>query len=125
MLEHIALEVVKADITGFYQDIFGGKVNGKFELNAEDSRNIFSIDRSVEITYVTLNQVEFELFVNEKASNTSFNHICLLQPTAKVIYERANKKSYNTYLRKSKKGETYFIKDRNQNLFEIKSPYNI
>lgn len=124
MLKHIALDIIKADLYDFYQDILGGTFTRQFKLNAMDSQNIFNIDKSVEIHYVMVNQVEFELFVHEKTSITSFNHVCLQQPNATAIYEKANKKKYYTYVRKSKMGETYFIRDRNQNLFEIKPLIN-
>jgi hypothetical protein len=119
-LIHIALHVNEKDVNSFYLDVLHGKVERTFELSKEVSSEIFNIDKNVKVVQVSCHGVDFELFINDDPLLPTFAHVCLLSRQAKKIMERANLKGYHTYVRNNSSG-TYFIRDANNNLFEIKT----
>ncbi len=126
MLKHIALEITESDIQDFYVAILGARIKNQFLLNEEDAEQIFNIRKSADVYYLSLDQVEFELFIHTNLPGDTFNHTCLTIANARKVFELANARGFWTHLRKSGDNETYFIKDKNGNLFELKNkiPYN-
>jgi hypothetical protein len=121
MLKHIALEIHETDLQDFYTAILGGKLSYQFHLEEKDVFRIFNIHQSVDVYYMMLGQLEFELFIHPGGDCRTFNHTCLVTEKARDIYELAKKNNFWTHLRKSNSNETYFLKDKNGNLFEIKN----
>ncbi|MFB6341407.1 VOC family protein [Saccharicrinis sp. FJH62] len=119
-LKHIALEVRESDINAFYVEILGGKILSGFVMKEVDADIVFNIKRKVKVCYVSLYEIEFELFVNEKKECNGIQHICLEMGDAEHVYKSALQQSYWCHLRTSGQGEAYFIKDANGNMFEIK-----
>jgi len=119
-LRHIALEITKEDLYSFYKEILKGKIKRSFTLGEELAKEIFARNDSVEVYYLQIGSLELELFVNGEEQDKSFNHICLELSNASDICKSACDNNYWTYARTSSNKETYFIKDSNENLFELK-----
>lgn len=121
MLKHIALEISEKDIRDFYIDILGGEIVNQFVLNKEIAKEIFNIHEAVKVYRFSLKNLEFELFVHKYFNRNTLSHTCIEMEDASNIFKRAYKKNYWVHLRKSGSNNTYFIKDNNGNLFELKS----
>ena len=124
MLKHIALSITERDLNDFYIDILGGRLIGNSILRQKDASQIFDINKQVDVYYLELDNIELELFINPVLSDTSFNHTCLEIDSADKIFMHAFDKNYWTHLRNSSERETYFIKDKNGNMFELKNKIN-
>ncbi|MGD2034038.1 MAG: hypothetical protein PVF73_03205 [Bacteroidales bacterium] len=123
MIKHIALEIDKSDLRNFYVNILGGKIGKQFVLDREDASEIFNIHRSADIYYLSLEEVDLELFVREHPGRSTFHHFCLETGKAKTIYLLAKEKGYWTHVRNPGDRETYFIRDKNGNTIEMKHSY--
>jgi len=120
-LQHIGLQVSEKDVDSFYLDVFHGKIERTFDLSKEVSAEIFNVDKNVEVVIVSVEGVDFEFFINDIPQFRTFAHVCFKSNRAKKIMERAIQKGYRTYSRKNSSTETCFIRDANNNLFEIKT----
>lgn len=119
-LIHIALHVNEKDVNSFYLNVLHGKIERTFELSKEVSSEIFAINKNVKVVQVSIEGIDFELFIDDDPQLPTFAHVCLHSEWAKKIMERANLNGYRTYLHKNNSMETCFIRDTNYNLFEIK-----
>lgn len=120
MLKHIALEVLKSDIQNFYIEILNGNVSHKFTLNKGESEELFDISKQFEVQKLDINNLQFELFIHESIEQDSLCHLCLEVNKAKEIYDKANESGYWNRVRNSNGNKTYFIRDKNRNMFELK-----
>ena len=120
-LIHIALHINENDVNSFYLEVLHGEIIRTFELSKEVSSKIFNIDKDVKVVQVSCQGIDFELFIDDDPLPLTFAHVCFLSEQAKKIMERANQNGYRTFLHKSNSMETYFIRDTNYNLFEIKT----
>jgi len=120
-LIHIALHVSDKDIQSFYIDVLNGKVIRTFELSKEEASEIFYINKTVNVSQVSCEGIDFELFIDNDLDLPSFAHVCFQSLQAKEIFEKAKLKEYRTYIRNNNSSITYFIRDTNNNLFEIKT----
>ena len=122
MIKHIGLQVKAKDIPLFYEKILGGKKGRSFVLTETDAKNIFNFHTRVDVIYIRAEGVNFELFVDENTPSKSFTHICLTHRNAERVFIEARQAGFWTHLRQKAGGasKTYFIRDNNQNLFEIK-----
>lgn len=121
MLKHIALEVIKNDIQDFYIEILGGSVSHQFTLNESDTEHIFEFRKAIKVHKLKLNNIQFELFVHESIEHDSICHICIEVPNAKELYTCAIEKDYWHRMRDTNNNKTYFIRDKNRNMFELKN----
>lgn len=128
MLRHIALEVKESDIQDFYVNILGGTISDQFKLGKEEANKIFQVPKELEIYKLKLvnlqsegRNLELELFVHDCIEQDCLQHICLQVENASNVFQRASEKHYWAYLRKANNKETYFIKDHNENMFELKN----
>ena len=121
MIKHIALEVKEKDIKDFYINILKGEMKYQFKLDKKDANQIFNIEHPTNVCYLSFGKFDLELFVKPNKSEKTFNHICIEIEKAQDIFHEAIKRNYWNYLRKNDKTETYFIKDNNENLFELKN----
>ena len=119
-LVHIALHVNEKDINSFYLDVLHGKIEKTFELSREVASEIFNVDKNVTVINFSVENIDFELFLDDDPPLQTFAHVCFYSERATKIMERAIQKGYRTYSRKTSLAETYFIRDINNNLFEIK-----
>lgn len=121
MLRHIALDIAEADLNKFYIEILGGEIVGQFELSKEDAIRIFNIKQPVKVYYVKYEDFEFELFIYPNSARATFHHLCIETRDAREIYKEARQQNCWTFVRTNNEKETYFIKDKNGNMFELKS----
>jgi hypothetical protein len=121
MIKHIGLQVEEKDIELFYKELFNGKINGSFVLQENLAMAIFNIKQSVKVVHIKCENVDFELFVNDNPSPSTFEHVCLQLKNAEEVYKKAAAKGYWTYIHKRGDKETYFIKDKMNNIFELNS----
>ena len=119
MLKHIAISITESDLKDFYIEILEGKITRHFVLNQEDASKIFDIDKQVDVYYLELENIEFELFINPVTKNTSFSHLCIEMNSADKVFIHAFEGNYWTHLRNSNERETFFIKDKNGNMSEL------
>ena len=119
-VKHIGLQVIEADVSNFYEDIFGFKPTRSFSLTQEESNKIFGINNDVTIIFGDCGEVELELFVSENQKQLNYNHTCLMVSDPEQLSKHAAQKGYRVYTRENKQGFTYFISDSNSNIFEIK-----
>lgn len=123
MLVHIALDIIENDLQDFYINILGGTIVRQFVLNDSISSSVFQLPKSVDVTILDIQDVQFELFTN-KAENEclpDYKHLCFDMKNAQEIRDKAVAGNYKIHERQGSAGITYFIKDRNNNMFEIKS----
>ena len=120
MVRHIALDIVENDLNEFYVEILGGEIAGQFELAKEDAIRIFDIQKSVDVYYVKYEDFELELFVYTNSVGATFNHLCIEMSDCGGIYKDAKQQNFWTFVRTNNDKETYFIKDKNGNMFELK-----
>ncbi|MFA6873074.1 MAG: hypothetical protein WCQ86_03715 [Bacteroidaceae bacterium] len=121
-LKHIGLQVVQKDLLPFYQEVFKMEFQSTFILSKDDSYKIFNKEQVVSIIYAKSEFCDFELFVVEEAPlKISFAHLCIELDQPLLFANTASGKGYEVILReKENKSKTYFIKDSNRNIFEIK-----
>jgi len=120
MIKHIGLQINEKDIILFYKTLLNGKINDSFVLHQDLSMAIFNIKKSVNVVHLKCEDVDFELFVNNNTSPPTYKHVCLQRKDAEDIYKKAVSKGYWTYIHKSGDKETYFIRDKMNNTFELK-----
>lgn len=120
MLLHIALEIIQNDLQPFYIDILGGSIKNHKILKAQDAASIFQINSETAVYDISIQDIYFEMFVHNKFQTKSFSHVCLALHNAFEIYKKAKENNYWAFLRKNNQWKTYFIKDNNGNMFEIK-----
>lgn len=120
MLKHVGLQIIENDLEHFYVNLLGGNVEHRFTIPGKVINPIFHVNQEIDVCYINLDDLTFELFIQPGELQENFFHICLQLKNAKMIYQKAVKAGYNTYLRQTEKGKTFFIRDRNQNLFELK-----
>lgn len=121
MLKHIALEVIKSDIQNFYIGILNGNVSRKFTLNEDESKELFDVSKQLEVHKLDVNNLQLELFVHESIERDSLCHLCLEVGEAKEMFNKAKDCGYWNRVRNSNGNETYFIRDKNRNMFEVKN----
>ena len=120
MLRHIALDIIKNDLNEFYLEILKGEIIGQFELSKEDANKIFDIQKPVDVYYVKYEDFELELFIYPNSARATFNHLCVEMSDGQGIYKAARQQNFWTFVRTNNQRETYFIKDKNGNMFELK-----
>lgn len=120
-LLHIGLQVNDKDIERFYLTILHGTIIQQFELLQDLSECIFEKNEKTMVYHILCQGVYLELFTNNTPIEKSYSHVCLHVQQAKEIAEAAINNGFHMLLRESKdKTTTYFIRDSNNNLFELK-----
>ncbi len=115
-VKHIGLQVSENDIQSFYVPILGFKLSGTFHLSEQEAYELFGIRKSAEIIYGRCGELDLELFITDGIQK-SFSHLCLSSTKSREIYQKALESGYNASIRK----ETFFIRDSNTNVFELKN----
>lgn len=120
-MQHIALEVTTDDISDFYIDVLGGQIKRQFTLDADVADAVFGKKQEVDVCMVEVGAVVLELFVVSVPSASIYNHSCVTIANTAEVFEKARQNQYWTYLLTRNSKETFFIKDRNGNMFELKT----
>lgn len=123
MLQHIAITINnESEIYDFYVNILKCKIIKEQQIDAELSHKIFNIPLQSKIIYLQLFDLTIEAFVQEQISHSkTYNHICINAWNNDEIADKAKKSKYLTKTHKGKNGITYFLYDKSNNIFEIKS----
>jgi hypothetical protein len=121
MLQHIALEVREKDLQNFYIGILGGTIENRTILKEKDASDIFQINKEVMVCFLKIENITLELFIHDAVDQESLQHFCIAYNDALKIYQKAKERKYWTFLREKEYGSTYFIRDNNGNMFEIKN----
>jgi hypothetical protein len=120
-IHHIGLQIVENDLQPFYKKVLSCIILREFILPKEEAFLIFNISNEVKIIYTQCENVELELFIDDKPKEASFNHVCIHTNRADEITNKAQTENFRVFIREKKDGtKTYFISDSNYNLFEIK-----
>ncbi len=117
---HTGLHILEKDLQNFYKDVLNCETIRSFTVTMEDAFSIFGIKQEVTAHLVSCGGIELELFIGEKTEAHTFGHICFQSTQAEEIFEKSKTKGFNTFVRKKNSNTTYFISDKNKNLFEIK-----
>lgn len=122
LLHHIGLQVIEKDIEVFYINVLDCVIKWDFKLLKEEALQIFKIDKDVDIFYTQCENLELELFVDNKPKEANFNHVCILTDKDVEIVKRAKLGGFRVFTREKKDNtKTYFVSDSNNNIFEIKN----
>jgi hypothetical protein len=121
VLKHIGLEIDESDLEDFYRDLLNLEITGRGLITKEMAEQLFGIPQSVDVRYAKGEGYELELFICQNTLSPSFRHFCIHTDRAGTIYDLSLKKGYHAVIHKNRDRESYFIKDRNGNTFELKS----
>jgi len=119
MAKQLVLNTTRNDIQDFYVGILGGKITRHFTLSEKEAVKILHIPQQHEVYELELQNMQLELLPYEVIEEDSLQHFCFHLNNASDAYHKAIKKHYSAHLRRKDGKETYFITDRNNNLFEI------
>lgn len=118
---HVALTINDlSEIRNFYIDILGLELIKKFTLSGEISNHIFNIKKETEVIVVGKNDFSLELFKSNKSCYRDYQHVCIKVSNREWVIQKAKENNYPCILIKRDGSDIVFIKDRSDNLFEIK-----
>lgn len=121
MLLHLALTINDAtDIGNFYQEVLSFSLLRQFSIPAETTQAIFHTDEATDVYLLKQESLQLEIFISNQQEERIFSHLCLAYPSARLLYEKAVKRGYPAYVRHHPVSDTFFIRDKSGNLFEIK-----
>lgn len=104
----------------FFKNILGLEFNKKICISETLSEIIFGIKQPVEILVYENNKVRFEIFINKRILENSYNHICLYIENKDEFLNRCNEFKVEIIKTRKNGKNLLFIKDFSGNLFEIK-----
>ncbi|MCK4664260.1 MAG: VOC family protein [Bacteroidales bacterium] len=120
-LEHIALSIFDPqDIEKFYCDIFGMNQVRSFNLSKVLAKNIFGIDNETSVFLLQKDELILEIFVTQEKNTHSFNHICISIIDREKLVKKAEQNGYECIRIERDTSDLIFIKDKHENIFEIK-----
>lgn len=122
MIRHIGLNINKeSELKDFYEDILGFTVTENFSVQKERCREIFGVEKEIEVYRLEKFGLELEIFITDSENKPNFGHICLEYWKVQDIFDKAIAAGYETVTFLKDNGRrAYFIKDKALNLFEIK-----
>ncbi|HPR32260.1 MAG TPA: VOC family protein [Prolixibacteraceae bacterium] len=121
MIHHISLTIHDVDeVRNFYEDVLLCTVGHSFRLHPELSSLIFSIEGEPEVFMVRHQGITLELFLSPETERRAYSHVCLAYWKSEMIFEAALRGGYPALVKERKGHDTYFIRDKAGNLFEIK-----
>lgn len=121
MEKQVVLNTTRNDIQEFYVGILGGKITRHCILSEKEAVKILNIPEEHEVYELELQNMQLELLQHEVIEQDSLQHFCFHLANASDAYQKAIKKHYSAHLRIRDGKETYYIKDKNNNLFEIEN----
>lgn len=120
-LEHIALSVNDTkEIKNFYFNILGMKEVRIFVLNKELANSIFKIEKETPAFLLQKDELILEIFVTTEQFKQNFNHICIAVKNREELVKKAKQSGYKCIIIERKISDLIFIKDKSDNIFEIK-----
>ncbi|MBN2442070.1 MAG: hypothetical protein JXJ04_12020 [Spirochaetales bacterium] len=117
---HIGISIKYiSDINDFYIDILKMNVEKKFILDMSLAEQIFDVQKEIEIITIGKDNLKIELFISISNLN-NYSHICISVDDRNEIIEKVKQKNYPYKIIKKNPFDMVFIKDKSNNLFEIK-----
>ena len=125
IFNHVAITINDlAEIKNFYVDILGLEIINKFTLSKMMTSQIFNIEKETEVTVIGKKDFMMELFITGKNDYRNFQHVCITVNDRKQVIQKAQKSNYPCTIIKRDTSDAVFIKDKSNNLFEIKQRLN-
>jgi catechol 2,3-dioxygenase-like lactoylglutathione lyase family enzyme len=120
-LEHIALTINNNDeIVDFYHNVLGMKTARAFTLNSELSDTIFKIIKDVHVYLLKKGNLFFEIFISPEKKSHGYDHVCISVTSREKMIQNAVKANYEVIQIERENSDLVFIKDKSNNIFEIK-----
>lgn len=125
VFNHVAITINDlAEIKNFYVDILGLEIIKKFTLSKMMASQIFNIEKETEVTVIGKKDFMVELFIAGKNDYRNFQHVCITVNDRKQVIKKAQENNYPCTIIKRDTSDVVFIKDKSNNLFEIKQRLN-
>jgi len=121
MLEHVGLTVFdRSEIKAFYQSLLGLGLQYDFTMPADLSENLFGIPKQTRVYLLSKGNLKLELFISKRKTPRNYTHICISVENRKAFIQKAKQKGYECTVVRREKSDLFFIRDKSNNLFEIK-----
>lgn len=121
IFNHIAVAINdSSEIKDFYVNILGLKVIRKFTLSKDISNKIFNIEKETKVTVLGKGDFSMEIFKSDKIPQNDFQHVCIWVNNREKVIQEARENNYPCTIIKRDTSDAVFIRDRSNNLFEIK-----
>ena len=122
-LNHIALTIQnKKELTDFYQNILGLKLEYQYEIDATLSSTIFDIEKPAEVFRYSKDNLHFEFFISSEKTIPAFAHIGIDVEDRETVVEKCKKAGYKvTRVERKEKYDLIFVSDKAGNKFELKN----
>lgn len=122
-LNHIALSIQnKEELTDFYQNILGFRLEYKYEIDSTLSSTLFDIDKPAEVFRYSKDDLHLEFFVATAKTTPAFAHIGIDVADREVVEEECKKAGYKvTRVERKEKYDLLFVSDKAGNKFELKN----
>ena len=125
-LHHIGLNIQSEnEIEDFYQNILGFHFEYQFDLPEELVNNIFGLHKQITVFLYKREDILLELFVHTINADRGFSHICLEVKDRESIAAKCEKNGYQVIrIKRNDKADILFVKDKIENIFELKIKNN-
>ncbi len=121
IFDHVAVSINDpAEVKNFYMDILGLEIKYKFKISKMISNKIFGIEHDTEIIVAGKDDFKIELFISPGSNHRNFQHACITVDNRSKIIKKAQDNDYECSIIRRDTHDTVFIKDKSNNLFEIK-----
>jgi catechol 2,3-dioxygenase-like lactoylglutathione lyase family enzyme len=121
LLQHIALTINDSkEIESFYEGVLKFSLKHKFFLREDIVMQIFHIKGNADVYAMSHQDIHLEIFLSPRREKKIFSHICLAYREAADIYNRALEAGYDGIIKSNPGHDTFFIRDKSGNMFEIK-----
>jgi len=108
------------EVENFYINILGLEIKKQNFVSEDLANQIFNVSTSIKVVTVGQNEFNLELFIYNKCKNNNINHICLTVLDRNDLIKKAHENNYPCVIIKRDLKVTVFIRDKSNNLFEIK-----
>lgn len=108
----------------FYSDILGLPLEKTFSLDEDLSREIFGINKKVDVDVYSNGQLKFEIFIVQDVEKQGYCHSCIEVNSKDEFLSNCKKYNIQTILVDKNGKKLLFAKDSSDNLFEIKEIEN-
>lgn len=121
IFNHVAVTINDlSEIKDFYVNILGLEIIRKFTLLKDISNKIFDIEKETEVTVIGKGDLLIEIFKSDKASQNDFQHFCITVNNREKVIQKARENNYPCIIIKRDTTDAVFVRDKSNNLFEIK-----
>jgi catechol 2,3-dioxygenase-like lactoylglutathione lyase family enzyme len=118
---HVAIAINNlSEIKDFFVNILGLEIIRKFTLSKDISNKIFGIDKENEVTVLGKGDFSMEIFKSDRTSQNDFQHVCITVNNRENVIQKAQGNNYPCIIIKRDTSDAVFIRDKSNNLFEIK-----